>query len=174
MALPCPKAMTKRAPMDSADFLQTVHSHIAAMVVDGELGMAGYGWGLEIDDAGQDSVSIYALDLEPMEAWELALLKCIDPATAQFAFVLDRYGKPGQGTTLGDLVAGIYYERGSPQPIRPLIIEYTAKPSPRCLWFNWDNRYWNAALRGELEGAFEALRARRKKLKLQAENPNRV
>lgn len=145
--------------MDEADFLTSVHGHVKAMTADGELGMAGYMW-----KQTDDGLHVFAIDLEPPQAWLLFLAEAMKENARRIAFCLDRYGKPHQGTLLGDLVAGMYIDcdrdgdEANPIP-RPFIIEYCAKPAPRALWFNWQNEFWNAALRMEMLGAIKSLRA---------------
>jgi hypothetical protein len=132
--------------MDEAGFLTAVHGHVKLMTADGELGLAGYLWRLT-----DEGLSIMALDLEPPQAWQLFLLEAMKEDTRQIAFCLDRYGNPHQGTLLGDLVAGMYLDKARPAALpRPFIIEYCAKPTPRALWFNWENEFWNGALRFEM------------------------
>jgi hypothetical protein len=132
--------------MDSADFLTAVHDHIKACTSDGDLGLPGYIW--KLDDA--DALAVFALDLQPTEAWALFMVEALKPETRQILFCLDRYSRPQQGTSLSDLVAGIYFDRPG-QRLRPFIVEYQAKPEHRVLWFNWQNEFWNAAIRHELK-----------------------
>lgn len=66
----------------------------------------------------------------------------------ELIYGLDRFSKPGQGTTLGDLVAGAYWNG---EAWRSFIIEY--QHEPRVVKpLDWDNDHWNKALKGELVG----------------------
>jgi hypothetical protein len=146
--------MNDRTSMDAAEFLSTVHKHLSAMLADGEPGMQGYAWVLA--DEPEAGVTVMAIDLEPQEAWTLAIMRMVEPSTRMMIFCLDRYGKPGQGTTLGDLVAGYFYERG--HDYRPFIVEYAPAGPPRVLWFNWHNKLWNEAIVLEFRQSIAALR----------------
>lgn len=141
--------------MDKAEFLQTAHSHMKAMLEnDGEF-WPPHAWRLT-----DEGVSVYCLAMdEPSQCWDVAMAECSKPDTLQMLFGLDRHGKPGQGTTLQDLVAGFYYEAGAPQPFRPFIVEYASKPEPRVLWFNWDNAFWCAAIEYEKLTCIKSLQA---------------
>jgi hypothetical protein len=142
--------------MDEAEFLQWVHEHIAACTSAGALGLAGYAW----TQGADDQTAIFALDLEPPQAWATFMAEASKPEVRRGAFALDRYGRPHQGTTLGDLVAGIYVDKtGDPSwRISPFVVEYTAKPEPRVLWFNWANEFWNAAIRLEMASVLNTVR----------------
>ncbi len=142
--------------MDAAEFLSTVHKHLTAMLADGELGMTGYAWALKDGSADKQGVTILALDLNPEQSWLLALMTALEPDTQMLIFGLDRNGKPDQGTTLGDLVAGFFYERGE-RP-RPFVVEYTVPPlASRVLWFNWHNPFWTRAIGIEMDQARRVL-----------------
>lgn len=98
------------------------------------------------------TLAMHALDLPPPQAWQYILrLLVVDQQPREMIFALDRYTRPGQGTTLGDLMAGVYFI--GPKP-RPFVIEYQHDPrivKPIC----WDNAFWNAALAREVSATMQ-------------------
>lgn len=91
------------------------------------------------------ALAVMALAVGPTEAYAV-MLKLWDQGAAEMIFALDRYALPGQGTTLGDLLAGFHFTRdGAP---RPFIVEY--QYAPRVVKpIDWDNLYWTAGLYDE-------------------------
>jgi hypothetical protein len=105
---------------------------------------------LVINDAGL--LIMMALAVPPTEAYT-AVINEITKGASEAIFALDRFTKPGQGTTLGDVMAGHYYSRGV---FKPFIIEY--QHEPRILGeIVWDNEHWNTALTGELASAMQQI-----------------
>lgn len=96
-----------------------------------------------------DKLTVVALALPPQQVYAFMLSRwTLDRAQAMI-FGLDRFAKDGQGTTLGDLIAGHYFERG--QSSRPFIVEY--QHDPRIVQpIDWDNAFWNRQLLVELAG----------------------
>lgn len=99
---------------------------------------------MRLDQNGE--LTIYALALPVDEAYPLMLTEWLSKKPQAMIFAFDRFAKDGQGTTLGDLMAGHYFVGGER---RPFIVEYQHKPrivKP----INWSNDFWNAALMREL------------------------
>lgn len=96
------------------------------------------------DQTGALTVVVLAVDLP--EAYAV-MLKLWDQGAAEMIFALDRYALPGQGTTLGDLLAGFHFTRHAAP--RPFIIEYRYDPRV-VLPIDWDNPFWTAGLYGEI------------------------
>ncbi len=93
-------------------------------------------------------LSVYVLDLKPDQVYSLIIRELLVSRPRGIIFALDRFAKPGQGTTLNDLVAGHFIIPG--QATRPFIIEY--QHDPRIVHpINWTNAFWNAALQRELD-----------------------
>lgn len=91
---------------------------------------------------------------QPQEAMMSVFSQWIREETAEVIYALDRVAKPGQDTTLGDLVAGGWWDGTK---WKPFIIEY--QHEPRIVKeINWENEFWNAALTKEF-GYFDSLRA---------------
>lgn len=100
---------------------------------------------LMLDDDGK--IGVYALDLTPAQIYTMMLREWVRQKPRELIFALDRFARPGQGTTLGDLVAGHHFVAG--EPSRPFVIEY--QHSPRIVRpIDWDNACWNEMLRREL------------------------
>jgi len=104
-----------------------------------------------------DGLSAYALDLTPKQAYAHMLAECALKKPREMIFGLDRFAKPGQGTTLGDLIAGHHFVAG--KPTRPFIVEY--QHEPRIVRpIDWNNMFWNATLLLELRGNITAMLTR--------------
>jgi hypothetical protein len=96
-----------------------------------------------------------ALAVPPTEAY-MAVLGEINKGASEAIFALDRFTKPGQGTTLSDVMAGHYYSQGS---YRPFIIEY--QHDPRIIGdIVWNNAFWNITLTEELAATMRVTGAR--------------
>ena len=105
-------------------------------------------YGLVLDDDGQ--ITVMALALTPDQAYQHMLKHWTEHRPAEMIFAIDRYAKPGQGTTLRDLMAGWHFIKADPRP-RPFVVEYQF--DPRLVKpIEWDNLHWNAALTRELSG----------------------
>jgi len=103
--------------------------------------------GIVVADTGE--VTMIALAVPPAQAYEVMLAQW-GRSPSEMIFALDRFTKPGQGTTLGDLLAGFYFKAASPP--RPFIIEY--QHEPRIVKpIEWDNTFWNEGLLHELDAA---------------------
>lgn len=105
------------------------------------------------------TMTVVALAVPPAEAYKVMVGRW-DPATStEMIFALDRFTKPGQGTTLGDVMAGFHVTRdGGP---RPFIVEY--QHAPRIVKpIEWSNPWWNAALMGEMIGTLRDIAGVRK------------
>jgi len=103
--------------------------------------------GIVIDAAGE--MTMLALAVPPMQAYKVMLGQWLRGAR-EMIFALDRFTKPGQGTTLGDLLAGHHFVAGVPP--RPFIIEY--QHDPRIVKpIDWHNAFWNRGLIDELTAA---------------------
>ena len=102
---------------------------------------------LVLDHAG--TLTMIALDVSPDEIYRV-MLRRWRAGAKEMIFALDRFATEGQGTTLGDLVAGHYFVSG--EAPRPFVIEY--QHEPRVLKaVEWNNPHWNAALTRELAHA---------------------
>lgn len=100
--------------------------------------------GLILD--GDEKLTVIALAVEPDQAYRIMVAQFEQLQAKEAIFALDRFTKPGQGTTLGDVMAGHHLTRAG---TRPFIIEYQHDPrivKPIC----WDNPFWNAVLAKEL------------------------
>jgi hypothetical protein len=129
--------------MDAASksLVETFHDWVVATVDEK---------GFEVPHAlarGADGkLTVYALALGPSEAYRLMLSTWERDEPLELIFALDRFAKPGQGTELGDLLAGFHLTRKAP---RPFIIEY--QYAPRIVKpIDWGNAWWNATLQGEM------------------------
>ncbi len=101
--------------------------------------------------AADGSITVMALAVPPAQAYEV-MLKQQASHPVEMIFALDRFAKPGQGTTLGDLLAGFHCTR---ERARPFIIEY--QHAPRIVKsIDWDNEWWNAALLREMTGSLRS------------------
>lgn len=102
--------------------------------------------GLIVD--GDDRLIVFALHVPVPQAYQIMVAQFQALRGKEAIFGVDRFTKPDQGTTLGDLVAGHHLTRAG---TRPFIIEYQHDPrivKPIC----WDNPFWNAGLNAELLG----------------------
>lgn len=102
--------------------------------------------GLLLDQ--HDQLTMIALAVPVPDAYRVMLFEILQRDAKEAIFAFDRFTKPGQGTELGDLVAGHHFEAGN---WRPFIVEY--QHDPRIVQpMNWTNAFWNSALRVELAG----------------------
>jgi len=93
-------------------------------------------------DAG---VEMLVLDLSPKQVFLLISKKIKE--SDELIFALDRTCKDGQGTTLGDCVAGLHWIEGE---LKPFIIEY--QDSPRIVKeIDWNNEFWTQALKNDID-----------------------
>jgi len=100
---------------------------------------------------GKDGgMSVLALAVPPNQGYCAVLLEGRKVTATEVIFAFDRFAKPGQGTTLGDLMAGHHFAPGTGW--RPFIIEYRHEPRT-VMPIDWSNAFWNAALRRELKQA---------------------
>jgi hypothetical protein len=105
----------------------------------------------QMDAAG--SLTLYALDVPPADGYHLMLSRWLCEKPRELIFGFDRFAKSGQGTTLGDLMAGFHIVGVTP---RPFIIEY--QHAPRIVKpIEWGNTFWNAALHGEFGASVRKL-----------------
>jgi hypothetical protein len=100
--------------------------------------------GLIVDDAGD--MTVVALAVPPTQAYQVMIEQC-SRRRCEAIFALDRFAKDGQGTTLGDLLAGFHFTPNAAP--RPFIIEYQFAPRV-ILPIEWNNLHWNAALYREM------------------------
>ncbi|MBX3397519.1 MAG: hypothetical protein KF873_02150 [Gemmataceae bacterium] len=64
----------------------------------------------------------------------------------ELVYGLDRFARPGQGTTLGDLIAGAWF---TGRDCKPFVIEY--QHEPRIVKpIDWGNEFWSRSVGGEL------------------------
>lgn len=96
--------------------------------------------------AGDGSMTMVALAVPSSPGYDFMLAQWQKLEGKEMIFAFDRYCKEGQGTSLGDAIAGHYCTR---EGTRPFIIEY--QHAPRIVKpIQWDNAFWNAALNSEL------------------------
>lgn len=108
--------------------------------------------GLIVDADG--GMTVIALAVPSDQGYEIMLAHWAKHRPAEMIFAFDRFTKPGQGTSLGDLMAGWHIVQNAPP--RPFIIEY--QHEPRIVKsIEWENPFWNAALTRELSGHLLAL-----------------
>ncbi|WP_010185985.1 hypothetical protein [Sphingomonas sp. PAMC 26605] len=108
--------------------------------------------GLVLGD--DDNLTVVALAVPIDQAYAFMLTEWALNRPKEIIFAIDRFTKPGQGTTLGDLVAGHHFVRD--QSSRPFIVEY--RHDPRIVQpIDWGNLFWNSALTLELRGAIRLL-----------------
>lgn len=104
--------------------------------------------GLIIDQAG--NMTVIALAVPPEHAYQVMIAQWEKRDPIEAIFALDRFAKPDQGTTLGDLMAGFHLTRDAAP--RPFIVEY--QHEPRIVKpIEWNNLHWNAALLRELNAS---------------------
>lgn len=115
-------------------------------------GTGADGWALApgwiLDEQGK--LTVLAMDLPPDQIYLTMVTKVAELNATAFAFAVDRFAKPGQGTVRSDLLAGHISTSGA-RGVRPFIIEYdpaTGAVDP----MNFDNAFWNAALITEFLG----------------------
>jgi hypothetical protein len=93
-----------------------------------------------------DKLTMMAFDFHP----EQVLLKIMDEIKKnpkEVIYGLDRTCLSGQGTTLGDCVAGVYWKAGQS---RSFIVEY--QNEPRIVKeINWENEFWTGSLKSEID-----------------------
>ncbi|MEG3167521.1 hypothetical protein U1737_04855 [Sphingomonas sp. LB3N6] len=107
--------------------------------------------GLIIDQAG--GMTVVALAVPPEQAYQV-MIEQWGRGASEAIFALDRFGKPDQGTTLGDVMAGFHFTRDAAP--RPFIVEY--QHSPRIVKpIEWNNLFWNGALYRELNANLRKL-----------------
>lgn len=93
-------------------------------------------------------LSLMSMDLHPNQAAEMVLRLVKSRKAVEAIFGLDRTAMPDQGTTLGDLVAGVHFVGGER---RPFVIEY--QHAPRIVKpIDFGNDIWNAMLLREVRG----------------------
>lgn len=120
---------------------ETYHDWIAATVDESGFDIPH---GLSLDRTG--GMTVLALAVPPEQAY-LTMFAQWRRNAVEMIFALDRFTKPNQGTTLGDVLAGFHFTRG--ESPRPFIVEY--QHDPRIVKpIVWDNPFWNAALLGEI------------------------
>lgn len=100
--------------------------------------------GLYVDQQGD--LTVVALAMDPDATYSVMLRFWGAPAK-EMIFALDRYALPGQGTELGDVLAGFHFTQGAAP--RPFIIEYQYEPRI-VKAIDWDNVFWNSALLSEM------------------------
>lgn len=103
----------------------------------------------EKDGTGEDVMSVESLALDPKAAIAYVAQRVHRATCGEAVYGLDRFTKPGQGTALGDLIAGRW--RDAAGVWRPFIIEYQHKP--RIVQpLDWGNEFWNDMLAKEAKG----------------------
>lgn len=117
------------------------------------------GWRLApgwiLDPEGK--LTVMAMDLAPDQIYSAMALQTAKLNATAFVFAIDRYGKPGQGTTRSDLLAG-HVSTDGPRGVRPFIVEYD--PANGVVDpMNYDNAHWNAALKAEFDGVMRSVAA---------------
>lgn len=91
-------------------------------------------------------LGVYALALPEPHQVLTAMLKALMEKPKQLIYGMDRYCKEGQGTTLGDCIAGAYWNG---EAWRPFVIEY--QNEPRIVKpLDWNNAWWKKAIKSEL------------------------
>ncbi|MFL7904702.1 hypothetical protein ACJ41P_26480 [Azospirillum argentinense] len=101
-----------------------------------------------------ESLTVAALALSPGGVLAYLRRTIEREGVDELVYGLDRFTKPGQGTSLGDVVAGGWYRRDRGWRIG--IIEYQHEPRIVLPWC-WDNAFWNAAVARELSQVFSGL-----------------
>jgi hypothetical protein len=123
------------------DLLKTYHDHISRSI--DEKGVYPHQMMCEDDDG---KLGVYALMLnKPHEVLQAVLKALMEHKPKQLIYGLDRFCKSGQGTTLGDCIAGLYWNG---EAWRPFIIEY--QHEPRVVKpIDFDNQWWKKSLQQE-------------------------
>lgn len=129
--------------MDKPLYLPDVyHDHISRAI--DEKGVYPHQMLCEDQDG---KLGVYALMLnKPHEVFN-AVMKClVQDKPKQLIYGMDRFCKPGQGTTLGDCIGGAYWNG---EAWRVFIIEY--QNEPRIVKpLDWTNEFWKKSIRAEL------------------------
>ncbi len=118
------------------------HDHMVRTVSTDGFRLAP-GWILN----ARGELTVMAMALEPHQVYSAMIGQIADQKATAFIFAIDRYGKPDQGTSRSDLLAG-HVGTDGPDGIRPFIIEYDpvgGVVDP----MNFDNAFWNRALTRE-------------------------
>lgn len=93
------------------------------------------------------ALTVFALAVEVEQAYRLMARHWAVERPRELIFAFDRFTKPGQGTTLGDVMAGWFFGQNG---FLPFVIEY--QHHPRIVKpIVWNNAFWNAALMRELK-----------------------
>lgn len=122
--------------------LTEVYQDWIASTIDAKGFEIPHGFALDRDGA----LTVVALAVPPTEAY-MHMIAQWKRGAVEMIFGLDRFAKPGQGTTLGDLLGGFHFTRDASP--RPFIIEYQFEPrivKP----IEWNNTFWNAGLYSEI------------------------
>lgn len=139
--------------MTPAELPAFFHDYIAKSV-------SAEGWplapGLILNQQGE--LTVMTMDLSPEQAYRVVIAEAAKQMALAFVFAIDRYTKPGQGTTRSDLLGGHISTDGA-RVIRPFIIEYD--PASGVVDpMNFNNAFWNQALTEEFRGVMRGVLAR--------------
>ena len=94
-----------------------------------------------------NKIDMMAFMVRPEQVLELVAKAIRSKQYRELIWSMDRSCSAGQGTTLGDCVAGYYWDG---ENYKPFIIEY--QHDPRILKdIQWDNPAWNEMLKNDLE-----------------------
>jgi hypothetical protein len=124
------------------DLPEIYHSNIANWI--DESGVYPH-QAMVVDKNGK--IGVFALDFRtPSEVMNELLKVLLKEQPKEMIYGLDRFTKPNQGTTLGDVIAGAYWNGDA---WRSFIIEY--QHEPRIVKpLDWNNKFWTAAIKEEL------------------------
>jgi hypothetical protein len=96
---------------------------------------------LTLDANGKIALHALAVDT-PHQAMTYIAAMYLRDRPRELIYALDRFTKPGQGTTLRDCLAGGWLP---PAGYQPFVIEY--QHEPRIVKpIAWENEFWNAAI----------------------------
>lgn len=94
-----------------------------------------------------DRLTVCVFDYQrPDQIMNYIMKVLVEENPKQLIYGMDRFCKPGQGTTLGDCVAGAFWNNNQ---WRPFVIEYQHEPR-QVKPLDWNNEFWKVAVRKEL------------------------
>jgi hypothetical protein len=124
------------------DIPQIYHDNIARLI--NEKGVFPHQMLVE-DKDGKLGFMALALD-QPSQVMNHMLQVLVKEKPRQLMYGMDRYCKPGQGTTLNDCIGGAYWNG---EAWRVFVIEY--QHEPRIVKpIDWHNDWWKKSIREEL------------------------
>lgn len=131
----------KGKPLD-----EMFHGYIASSIDE-----KGIGFNKAVGKHEDGQVTVMALDLQGQQVIDLMKREAASGKYVELIFGMDCFTRPGQGTTLKDVVVCGWWQRAT-GGWRIGIIEYQNEPRIVKPWC-WDNEHWVTTLRREFPEA---------------------